>query len=629
MADSLLNILINTDYRSKGTVAAQNALSGLKSGVKDTAASLLGLNAGSLTAVGIITGLTAAVKKCVDSYVTYADQVRQATNLTGMSAEETSRLIQISDDFGVSYDKLKTILQGANKAGFEPSIANIAALSDEYLALEDPVARNKLLIENFGKSGMDFAEVMKLGSEAILERADAVESGMILDEQALAASREYQMVLDDLEDTIQAASMALAQELIPALADVITFMTQGVKAGAQLISSQNTLKDVWEEHEQAVLSTAGSYEEYRNEVLRAAVDGKILTGSAKWAALEILNGGLSAEETAAKMAILSDKIDIASQSEYDSQNALIEFREAHDLAATAVINLTEAEIDYKDALKDLQGLIAGPVGKELDSYREKQEKISAEVETTQAKIEKLEKLRWLTPEQKADLEEAKQRLGELGDEATTAAEEHHQAMAKIIFDMANVRAAADGVITEAEYTALKNYATNMGMVDQSTMDAQYAMGLMQDKLAESPAYYENYDRALEAMTTALDDGTISAGELEKILGILSGQDWSVNVGVDVNDQELQELANISQMAGIGIIPMADGGDFMVTRPTLFLAGEAGVPERATFTPMPTAAAEPSQSGGGITINVQGMTVRNDMDIELIARRLAELTQRRH
>jgi len=101
MADSLLSILINTDYRSKGTVAAQNALTKLKGGVKDTAASMLGLNAGSLTAVGIITGLTAAVKKCIDSYVTYADQVRQATNLTGMSAEETSRLIQLADDCGV------------------------------------------------------------------------------------------------------------------------------------------------------------------------------------------------------------------------------------------------------------------------------------------------------------------------------------------------------------------------------------------------------------------------------------------------------------------------------------------------------------------------------------------------
>jgi len=41
------------------------------------------------------------------------------------------------------------------------------------------------------------------------------------------------------------------------------------------------------------------------------------------------------------------------------------------------------------------------------------------------------------------------------------------------------------------------------------------------------------------------------------------------------------------------IPMANGGDFMVKRPTLFLAGEAG-PERATFTPIGKMSSEESQ-----------------------------------
>jgi hypothetical protein len=46
------------------------------------------------------------------------------------------------------------------------------------------------------------------------------------------------------------------------------------------------------------------------------------------------------------------------------------------------------------------------------------------------------------------------------------------------------------------------------------------------------------------------------------------------------------------------IPMASGGDFMVTRPTLFLAGEAG-PERATFTPRGS-----SMGGGTSTVRVE-------------------------
>lgn len=46
----------------------------------------------------------------------------------------------------------------------------------------------------------------------------------------------------------------------------------------------------------------------------------------------------------------------------------------------------------------------------------------------------------------------------------------------------------------------------------------------------------------------------------------------------------------------GVIPQADGGDWLVTKPTLFLAGEAGA-ERATFTPI-------GRGGGSSGINLQ-------------------------
>ena len=51
----------------------------------------------------------------------------------------------------------------------------------------------------------------------------------------------------------------------------------------------------------------------------------------------------------------------------------------------------------------------------------------------------------------------------------------------------------------------------------------------------------------------------------------------------------------------GPIPQDDGGDWMVTEPTLFLAGEAG-PERATFTPMD------GGCGGGGGLTIQNLTI---------------------
>jgi hypothetical protein len=78
-------------------------------------------------------------------------------------------------------------------------------------------------------------------------------------------------------------------------------------------------------------------------------------------------------------------------------------------------------------------------------------------------------------------------------------------------------------------------------------------------------------------------------------------------------------------AGPQAIPQAEGGDWLVTRPTLFLAGEAG-PERATFTPM--GGGSNGRSGGeGLVINGPLVHVEsvNDMaTVDELAMQTAEL-----
>jgi len=101
------------------------------------------------------------------------------------------------------------------------------------------------------------------------------------------------------------------------------------------------------------------------------------------------------------------------------------------------------------------------------------------------------------------------------------------------------------------------------------------------------------------MTGALDDGSISARELDRILGILTGQDWSVNVGVHMDDQELNDFMaqwNDLGPAGqvVGALPgggnqrqpeaRAAGGPITAGRP--YLVGEKGpeliVPNRDAY-----------------------------------------------
>jgi len=67
---------------------------------------------------------------------------------------------------------------------------------------------------------------------------------------------------------------------------------------------------------------------------------------------------------------------------------------------------------------------------------------------------------------------------------------------------------------------------------------------------------------------------------------------------------------------------ADGGDYMVNKPTWFLAGEAG-PERATFTPANRIS---GQGGGGavyIEIVIDRPTVSNRDDIDYLAEQVSK------
>lgn len=650
MTNSILQWVLSTDYKDKGMKNAQKDMANLKQGLASGVSAMTGFNMTGLTVIGMLTGLGAAVGASIDYYVEYTDQIREATHLTGMSAEETSRLVNITDDYGISYDRLKGVMEQANKKGFLPTIENIAALSDEYLAIEDPLARNQLLTEKLGRAGLELSEIMILGGDAIRENAAAVKDGMIVDQEALDAALAYKQGIDDLEDTFGALKITVGQEVVPALTDLLNFMLGGVEAAIEWSNRIEKFNDVWMEHEAVMRKTAGSWEEYAVEMIRAGLVAGKFNGVAATQAQLLLDGQLSAEgyalnlgELAKYLKLVDEKTLLATQEQvefngelYDTPAALAkakaEFERLHpELVQNAedAEAAAEANAYFKDQLGLLKDAISGPVGKELESYAEKMDDIETQTAETILKIEELEAIKKPTEDQQADLAEAKQSLLDLGEAASEAAREHHEAMAKIVYDMATVRAQADGVITQAEYDALSEYARRMGLVDQSTLDAQYAMQLMGEELALHPEYYENSARAMEALTRALEDGTVTADELENVMRTLAGGTWNINANVNVDDSELDDVlqriirgatlnVNIGGLGGGNPIPMAEGGSGVVERPTLFLAGEAG-PEGYSFQPL-----ERNGNGGGggngVTVNFYG-NLNNGMDLEEFAQYL--------
>ena len=153
--------------------------------------------------------------------------------MTGSSAEEVSRLIQVSDDLQISTESLEKAMAGAVRKGIDPSVDSIASLSDQYLALAPGLERSQFLVEKFGRSGLEMAKLMEQGGDKIRDMSAAVDDSLIVTEDAIAANQEYYAAMDNLNDVIQGVKLEFAQGLIPVLSKVAKLMEEVSKKGEE------------------------------------------------------------------------------------------------------------------------------------------------------------------------------------------------------------------------------------------------------------------------------------------------------------------------------------------------------------------------------------------------------------
>jgi len=144
---------------------------------------------------------------------------------------------------------------------------------------------------------------------------------------------------------------------------------------------------------------------------------------------------------------------------------------------------------------------------------------------------------------------------------TEATKKHLDEMQKGLEDLMSRR---DALWTQVSQEAPEEV---MGVIE-TAQRAQ--LGVLDDQIAaQKKAIEKEADDAAAALEAALNQITPDAIHVPVVF------DWT-------NAQDMPSHGQPQPYPGPAI-PMARGGDFLVTKPTLFLAGEAG-PERATFSP---------------------------------------------
>ena len=213
MAKSVLDILIKLSKQGNADKQVEQGLFKLKAAFSDAA-----VVAGTLVAAGY------AVKKGFDAtvgtMVQYADQVRTTSRATQLGAEESSRLIQMTDDLGVSYEGLeKAIKSSSDTTDF--SIAGLMKTSEEYLKITDAQERAKFAQKQYGKAWIEMVGVLEKGPDAIRAASDAIDDNLILTDEAVKQAREYEINIDNLNDSITGLKIEIGSQLLPVINQLV------------------------------------------------------------------------------------------------------------------------------------------------------------------------------------------------------------------------------------------------------------------------------------------------------------------------------------------------------------------------------------------------------------------------
>lgn len=416
-------------------------------------------------------------------FVNYAEQVKNMSRSLGASAEETSRLIQVADDVRISYDTLKIAMKEAQKDGIDPNIEGLAKLADEYVKLQSPTEKTKFLLDKFGKSGMEMGKLMEKGGDGVRSLSAAIDENMIITEDGIKASDEYQHALDELNDSWSAIKITIGSYLVGPATDLLNHyrdITASLKENGYwyTLIHQFTLDDVAAKREEADAAFAASE---GNTELAGALDDSS-------SAMKESKDAVKVAEEALKT--YKDMLEEVSQANQDAESFIQSYADfsknyAEEHAA-AVEQVRDAERELADATKEYGA--------------ESQQALDAA----------------------GNVEEARNGIQEL--EASW-----HEATNKMIYDMTLAKVSVDG-LTDAEFAATQDLAVQMGIRTQAQADEAKAAMEKAAALAEGIAMQEDVQRekaetdaellrleeekkaAAEGTTTAIVDGSAVSTE---------------------------------------------------------------------------------------------------------------------
>jgi uncharacterized protein (DUF849 family) len=233
-ATSTLNAIIKIVKQGGGDRDTIAALTSVKKAIAD-AGVILGVAAAAAFALDRVLDATAG------EFVKYATQIEDISRVTGLSVEDTSRLVQVMDDLFVSQDALTKGMEYAIRQGIKPSVEWLKQMADEVAAMPAGADRTKRSIQLFGRAaGPEMEKLLEQGSAGIDQYMASVEAGLVLTDDSIRKAHDYKVAVDALNDAWMAFKMGGGQV-------AIDFLTTGIKLLTVIEEGVTTNVQTWKQ----------------------------------------------------------------------------------------------------------------------------------------------------------------------------------------------------------------------------------------------------------------------------------------------------------------------------------------------------------------------------------------------
>lgn len=191
------------DDSTKTTEKVKKNYEGLFPAVEKAGKGIANFASQNATLIGILVATGAAAKAAYGEYQKYAGDVRDLSLASGASAEEASRLLQVLDDFQISAQDVTAATRFMTKQGLTPNLETLARLSDEYKAINDPMAKNEFLLKNLGRAGLQWANALSQGGDALLDMSEGISDNLILTDKQIRQAEQARLGIDAMSDAWQ------------------------------------------------------------------------------------------------------------------------------------------------------------------------------------------------------------------------------------------------------------------------------------------------------------------------------------------------------------------------------------------------------------------------------------------